>query len=1105
MSPYRRSTAGLVLAVAVLAASQLPAALRTDAATAGPRSSGPPEPSRSVTLLTGDRITVHGANQTHWTVQPGKGREKITFSGTRVGGHLRIVPNDAVAPLRAGRLDDRLFDVTTLLDSGYDDKRGDLPLIVSYAEDATGQAARSAAPTAGARVVRALPGRGLYAVRAERRDAGKFWRSLTTGPRTLAATGGVRKVWLDGIRRPELATSVRQIGATAAWQAGYTGAGVTVAVLDTGVDADHPDLAGRIDATRNFTEGFEDDRDLLGHGTHVASTVGGSGAASGGRNRGVAPDTRLVSGKVCTVGFCAESWILAGMQWAAAEQQAKIVNLSLGVSDTAGTDPLEQAVNDLSARYGTLFVASAGNRGPEQSVGSPASAAAALAVGAVDRDDQLTDFSSRGPEVGDAAVKPELTAPGTDIVAARGSDGRFGTPGDDYVALSGTSMAAPHVTGAAALLAQQHPDWSGEQLKATLMAAAHPVPGTDVFGQGAGRVNVVPALTQSVTASPASVAFGLEAWPHDDDQPVTKTVTYHNSGAQPLDLDLAIRATGPTGQPAPAGMFTLGTTTLTVPAGGSAQTVVTADTGLDTPDGNYGGYLVATAGELVVHTPFSVGREHERFDLTLVFTGRDGAPATDIPAEVYRIDAETEYIPVPADGRLRLPRGTYVVGGWIYGTDGETTHLVRPRLELTRNETVHLDARLGKPLTVTVPDPSAGSLRASLITAVPTAEGDGAELAFLTFGFSSFNRIYSAQIGPAEAQDGVWAKISNQWAGEVDDYHLTWYERGRIPTGFTRHVRPGDLATVHASYASSAPDLQGVKRVIAAAPDLPEGGFYDRTSFPLPAKRTNHYLADSNLTWENGFSEETDAGAVTSTWAVSRYEAGHTYRETWNRGVRGPAFVTYDNPDGEPKGATRTGDEIHTFLSLYSDAPERFALSEAAQYTASLYRDGQLIGEASGWESTFHVPAEEAGYRLRLEARRGEPAALATQTSVEWSFRSAASPGRTTALPLSVVRFAPQLDETNAALAGATIRIPVTVYRQPDAAAASLRTLTVDVSYDDGQSWQKAHLSRTPTGGVLTLHHPPTTGYVSLRATATDSAGNTVDQTLIHAYELTAP
>ncbi|MBE1492431.1 S8 family serine peptidase [Plantactinospora soyae] len=1122
----RRPVARLGLAVAVLTAGQLTAGGPGAASAAGQPATGgravhavaaapdraaeasSAQPVRTVTLVTGDRITVYGADRSRWAVTRGPGREHVTFQGSRVGDQLRVVPSDAVGPLRDGLLDRRLFDVSTLLDSGYDDRRADLPLIVTYADDAAARTVRTAAP-AGVRVLRSLPGPATFAVRAERRDAGGFWRSLGVTAGGFAPASGVRKVWLDGLRKPVLATSVPQIGAPAAWQAGYTGAGVTVAVLDTGIDGKHPDLAGRVVAAENFTEGVEDDRDLVGHGTHVASTVAGNGAASGGRNRGVAPDATLVNGKVCVDGGCMDSWILAGMQWAVTERQAKVVNLSLGGLDGPETDPLEQAVTELSARYGTLFVVAAGNFGADASVGSPASAPAALAVGAVDRSDALADFSSRGPAIGTAAVKPDLTAPGVDITAARGADGRFGSPGEPYATISGTSMATPHVAGAAALLAQQHPDWSGEQLKRTLMAAARRSTGTGVFGQGAGRVDLGRAMTQSVTTTPASVSFGLHQWPHGDDEPVVRTVTYHNGGSQPVQLALAVQADGPAGTPAPAGMFTLGASRLTVPAGGTAQTTVTADVRPGTQDGNYAGYLLASAGDLVVNTPVSVGREIESYDLTLVHTGRDGAPATDVQPGVLRIDGETTEIPVPANGRMRLPRGSYLVYTWIYGPDGDLTHLVWPRLELTGNQTVNLDARLGRPLQVTVPDPTAGQILAELISTIPTDDKLGA--ATLTFG-ESFDRTYSAQLGPADLRDGVWAKIGSQWArGGVDGmsdspygYRLAWYERGRLPTGFIRNVRPEDLAAVRHSYASSTPGMRGRFAAIAAADDLPGGGFLTDIGFAPPTTRTEYYSADTGLTWQNDFLEySADQGdMLTSLWGVSRYRAGVTYRESWNRGVLGPAFFGLDIPDGEPKEVARVGDTIHTFLSLYSDAVDRFGLGQNADYTSTLHRNGALIGTADGWESSFEVPTAEAGYRLRYEAQRAAPATLATRTSVEWTFRSRGNGAANTPLPVSVVRFEPRLDEVNGAPAGATVRFPVTVFRQPGSAAGTVRTLGVDVSYDDGQTWQRAELGRSGDGGTLTLRHPASGGYVSLRARATDSAGNTTDQTIIRAYRL---
>lgn len=166
------------------------------------------------------------------------------------------------------------------------------------------------------------------------------------------------------------------------------------------------------------------------------------------------------------------------MEWATA-QGAKVVNVSLGGEPTDGIDPVAQAVNTLSRQTGALFVVAAGNcfdTTPGQ-IASPASADAALAVANLTRDGGVNETSCRGPRHRDGALKPEISAPGTDIVAARAAGTSLGEPVDDnYTAASGTSMATPHVAGTAALLAQRHPDWTGEQLRSHLIATADPQP-----------------------------------------------------------------------------------------------------------------------------------------------------------------------------------------------------------------------------------------------------------------------------------------------------------------------------------------------------------------------------------------------------------------------------------------------------------------------------------------------------------------------------------------------------------------------------------------------------------------------------------------------------
>ncbi|HEU5110799.1 MAG TPA: S8 family serine peptidase, partial [Micromonosporaceae bacterium] len=429
MRPGRRRVAGIAAVGVVVAAVLVPrgagsagtaAAVTTTTTVATVATAAQAPAARgqrsTVTLITGDTVTMDGSDRID--VRRGEGRERVRFVVEHHRGHTHVIPVDALPLLRADKLDKRLFDVTALVRYGYDDRRADLPLIVAQPAGAAGARgrARPAVP-AGVRVRRDLPGAGAVAARADRKDTA-VWRAI----KDRGTGAAVPKVWLDAKSRITLDVSVPSIGAPSAWRAGLTGEGVTVAVADTGVDGGHPDLAGKVAASRSFVS-ETDERDLHGHGTHVASTVAGSGAASGGRNSGVAPGARLVAAKVCDqFGFCPESAVIEGIQWAVEEQGADVVNLSLGGPDTPDLDPEEQAIERLTEQHGTLFVVAAGNSGAARTVDSPGSADAALTVGATDDGAALAPFSSQGPRVGDSALKPDITAPGVAIAAARGRD-----------------------------------------------------------------------------------------------------------------------------------------------------------------------------------------------------------------------------------------------------------------------------------------------------------------------------------------------------------------------------------------------------------------------------------------------------------------------------------------------------------------------------------------------------------------------------------------------------------------------------------------------------------------------------------------------------------
>jgi hypothetical protein len=1058
-----------VLALGLVVGSA-PGSTAAPADTAGGGSSG------SVTLITGDRVVVEGAAVR--SVVPGPDRRKVAFSTFTTGGHVHVVPDDAKSLLASGKLDQRLFDVTGLIAARYDDAHRDsLPLIVTPAPGGT---VTGLAKTAD------LPAAGSFAARTAKATATESWRSLTAAP------DGYRRIWLDGLRQPTLDRSVPQIGAPDAWRAGYTGTGVKVAVLDSGVDAAHPDLAGRELAEKNFTED-PDNTDEVGHGTHVAATI----ASAGAKYRGVAPDSKILDGKVCVVNGCAESWILDGMTWAA-EQGADVVNLSLGGADTPEVDPLEAAVNALSAQYGTLFVIAAGNSGDTETIGSPGSADAALTVGAVDRDDKIARFSSRGPRTGDGAVKPDITAPGVDIVAAKSSTGRIGTPVDEgHVALSGTSMATPHVAGAAALLAQQHPDWTGARIKAALVASAKPTPGLTAYDQGAGRVDLTRAITQTVTSDPVSVGLGSQAWPHEDDQPVTKDITYRNAGTAPVTLAVALDATGPDGKPAPAGLLSVSPAEVTVQAGGEAKVSVTGDTRIGAADGGFSGSVVATSGTTAVRTPVGVVREVETHALTVDYTDADGAPAANGFTFLLGLDSGQVHFLAAKDGKaaVKVPNGRYYADNSVQ-TGDRYASLPQPGLDVAGDTAVAVDARLAKPISLSVPDPKAEAI-GSVLTSSLRYGRSGITSTGIFLG--AFEGVSTAHLGPGLGDDYT-ATISTDWlASPVGDipvaYRITSGFTGKMPTGYVYAPGKQAFSEVRTRFGPT-PEGRRAQHGFAGVDASGSGGSW-LVEVPAPGTSID-YLAGENIRWSSSFTQITGSGPTTVFEArqssVPRtYQPGRTYRETLNTAVFGPS--------GNPYGSTlsRLGDQVAVSVPMFGDGVGNGGSSATTAARTTLFRDGAKVGEtAYPGSGQFTVPTAAGSYRLETEATRAEVSDVSSKVGAAWTFRSKGDGGTTEKkLPLSVLRFQPALDDANAAPAGRLLRVPLVVWQNPGADNGKIRRIAVEVSFDDGATWRRA-----PVVGdsALVLNGGP--GFASLRAKATDSRGNTAETTVIRAYKI---
>lgn len=274
--------------------------------------------------------------------------------------------------------------------------------------------------------------------------------------------------------------NISMVGANRVWGR-VTGNGVRVAVLDTGIDDNHPDLSVTNGVSMvPGTTSWDDDN---GHGTHCAGIIGARNNATG--VVGVAPRSELYAVKVLDgAGSGRLSWILAGMGWAETEGMS-VVSMSLGSNVSSPDAPCTLAYQRAAERLeaaGCLVVAAAGNNGRDTTnpwVGNPARCAGFMAVAAVDRNRKLADFSSQGPAslCNDCGV--EISAPGVSI--------RSTVPGGGLGTKSGTSMACPHVSGAAALLKELHPSWTPARIRARLRATAQDLgaPGNDPgFGSG---------------------------------------------------------------------------------------------------------------------------------------------------------------------------------------------------------------------------------------------------------------------------------------------------------------------------------------------------------------------------------------------------------------------------------------------------------------------------------------------------------------------------------------------------------------------------------------------------------------------------------------------
>jgi subtilisin family serine protease len=1192
---------------------------------------------QSITLITGDVVkitTIEGGKQII-NVEPadrnGAGAQVLT-----VDEDTYVIPSSAMPYVAAEKLDMDLFNVTELIKNGYDDKKmSSLPLIVEYEESKKRSQQNKPTPK-GAQKARVLESINGAALSASKKEADTFWEDITpeyastqkTSSESLSFEQGIEKIWLDGRVEANLEQSIPQIGANTVWESGFTGKGVKVAVLDSGIDPNHPDLSGQIEESKSFVPGETVD-DKHGHGTHVASTVLGTGAASDGKNKGVAPEARLLVGKVLNdEGSGLDSWIIDGMEWAS--DNAKIVSMSLGSSEPSdGTDPMAQAVNRLSEEKGTLFVIAAGNAGYEGAIGSPGAADAALTIGAVDKSDKIAYFTSKGPRYGDKAIKPDLSAPGVGIVAARSA---LSSGTGSYTSMNGTSMATPHVAGAAALLLQKNPEWTGTQLKEALMSSSKKL-NYSPYHIGTGRLDVSAAANSTVRAT-GSISFGFFKWPHDDAQPVQKTVTYTNDADTDVTLNLQADFKNANGNAAQSGMLSLSETQITVPANGTKSVTVTLDPQLGELGSRYEGHLTATdaSGKQIAHTSMGMLKEEEKYSLTLNAKDRNGNPTLTYAA-LFSEDMDPEIVAVNGTTELRLRPGTYSAMAMMEvdtNTDHRGIALVGdPEITLDGPQTVELDASKAKEIKVEVPKKTEPSYQRmeyyrnmegktmshinllpiwiDKMYAVPTEEVENGEFEYLTRwrlikpyleinfkgkvlddiplagstpldGKYNFSSLYAgngkaadyenidakgkiavvdrnSEVTPTEqavAAHAAGAKlliiVNNEdtefsvFAGNPDYtdiplavagisksegdelikaarsgnlnlnvegevntpyvYDLMEVHQGSIPEDLTYAPTNNELVKIDTRYKSDREAPGGEFRYDLRPHTFGAIGFLYKLD--LPSVRTEWVSAVKDTRWYH------HAEVLDSHWEIRQpavtYEKGGKLQEDWFSPVVRPRLgVGYWTPK-------RQGNGFQLNIPAWADSGN--GSTGGTGYDESfknqshkLYQGDTLIKEGKSQALTVFsgISEERKEYRLVTDAKR-DPNRWSTsvRTHTEWTFWSGKSEEYQTLLPFYSLDYKVDTDMNGNTLAAPSTTLELSVAKLDNVAGyGNLQGATLDVSFDEGETWKAVTLERTADDRwIAKINNPKMSKSVSLRAAAWDDGGNKISQEIIKAYGL---
>ncbi|MPZ94027.1 MAG: S8 family serine peptidase [Propionibacteriales bacterium] len=679
--------------------------------------------------------------------------------------------------------------------------------------------------------------------------------------------------------------------------------------------------------------------------------------------------------------------------------------------------------------------------------------------------------------------------------------------------MTGTSQATPIVAGGAALLRQQHPDWTWQQVKAQLVTTADAHPTSMSWTVGGGRLDLAQATSQTLSADKASLDFGL--FRHPDEAPRSKAVTLSNDGDEPVSVALVDEVLAENGAAAPDDAVIASPATFTVPAHGTASSTVTFDPGL-VADGSWHGSLTVAAGEqALVRLPFGAHDEEERYDVHLRAIDRVGEPVAS--GLVTMVNGDTggyANVALDAEGaaRVRLPPGhwsalsrivtparggvpeTFTIAGTTeLDVSADTTYVVDAReAEQVRAPTVY---RTGTEVVLSGLSwarrgPSSGITDFAGFTAEEIAQGR----VFVATGPPVEHGLFEAvarwtlqptgEVGPADPgvyelllprpafSAALWPQLSPK------DLH----DMARVDNHFAAVSQPGEYVTGRGYFTEKTRTAlitfrpldvpQHRVELVTAAPDV-----YWRQCLRLPT--LDRFLLASLCDPDHRTYDR--AERAESTWAVGLH----------------PAVVQ----------TRRSATTMYVQTGL-SDGPHSGALVDGfdrEQTNVTLFRDGELVGERAGVSGSFTVPKGPATYRVE-QVLTIDPADLAAPARARtvWEFGSDGPvPGGPSQVhpPLLSLDYRPDVDDLGAAKARRALRLDLRVGHHADAdRKPAIAAATVSYSTDAGASWRQAPGRRVGDGRyVITVpgHALVSGDSISLRARASDADGNSIDQTLV--------